>query len=126
MNYKGKAQLTMIIDSPAELEAEGDRIFSQHVAWMEKSHYREGEKALLQYNVAKSPGDNGNIIFILTEVYETADGIDDHIEQAHADAHFEPFSKWREHARLPSYEMRRSFTLCGKGFACRGAAHKPI
>jgi quinol monooxygenase YgiN len=96
VNTTGKAQLTMIIDSPAELEAEGDRIFKQHEAWMEKSHYRQGEKALLQYNVAKSPGNNGNVIFVLTEVYETSAGIEDHIKQAHADAHFEPFSKWRE------------------------------
>ena len=100
MNYTGKAQLTIIIDSPAELEAEGDRIFKQHAAWMEKSHYREGEKALLQYNVAKIPGDNGNVIFVLTEVYETVAGIDDHIEQAHEDEHFEPFSKWQEQCKV--------------------------
>lgn len=100
MIYTGKVQLSMIIDSPAELEAEGDRIFNMHAAWMEKTHYREGEKALLQYNVAKSPGDNGNVIFVLTEVYESVAGVDDHIEQAHADDHFEAFSKWRAQCKV--------------------------
>jgi quinol monooxygenase YgiN len=90
----------MIIDSPVELEAEGDRIFNKHAAWMEKTHYREGEKALLQYNVAKSSGDNGNIIVVLTEVYESVAGIDDHIEQAHNDDHFEAFSKWRARCKV--------------------------
>ena len=100
MNYTGKAQLTIVIDSPDELEAEGDRIFNMHAAWMEKSHYREGEKALLQYNVAKSPGSDGNVIYVLTEVYETVAGIDDHIEQAQGDAHHDALSKWMEQSNV--------------------------
>ena len=91
--YTGKTQLTIAVDSPAELEVEGDRIFKQHAAWMEKSHYREGDKALLQYNVAKSPGVDGNVIFLLTEVYETVAGKDNHIEQAQGDEHHDPFVK---------------------------------
>jgi hypothetical protein len=33
---------------------------------MEETHYREGEKALLQYTVAKGTDDDGNIHFIVT------------------------------------------------------------
>jgi hypothetical protein len=35
--------------------AEGDRIFKSHRAWMEATHYRDGEKALLSYNASKGP-----------------------------------------------------------------------
>jgi len=96
MNYKGKAQLTIVIDSPAELEAEGDRIFAMHEPWMKSSHYREGDKALLQYNVAKAPGENGRVFFIMTEVYETVAGIVDHVAQAQDDAHHDLLLKWWE------------------------------
>lgn len=80
MNHTGKAQLSLIIVAPAELEAEGDRIFNSHAEWMVRTHYREGEKALLQYNVAKRADDDGNIVFTLTEVYETVAGIESHHE----------------------------------------------
>ena len=100
MIYTGKAQFALIIDSPAELEAEGDRIFNMHAAWMEKTHYREGEKALLQYNVAKSPGNDGNVIFVLTEVYETVAGIEDHIEQAQGDEHHDALIKWMDQCNV--------------------------
>ena len=82
MNYTGKAQFSLTCVAPPDLETEGDRIFSLHVAWMEETHYREGEKALLQYTVAKRSDDDGNIIFVLTEVYETMAGVEDHYKQA--------------------------------------------
>jgi hypothetical protein len=63
---------------------------------MKKTHYRDGDKALLQYNVAKAQGENGNVIFIMTEVYETVAGIDDHIEQAQGDSHHDLLLKWWE------------------------------
>jgi quinol monooxygenase YgiN len=94
MNYRGKAQFSFTIVAPPELEAEGDRVFNLHAEWMEKTHYQEGDKALLQYNVAKSSDEGGNIIFILTEVYETVAGIDDHRKQAHEAMFFADFSKW--------------------------------
>ena len=94
MDYREKAQLTIVIKAPAELEAEGDRIFAMHGPWMQKTHYREGDKALLQYNVAKSRGEDGDVFFVLTEVYETPAGIDDHIAQAQDDAHHAPFVEW--------------------------------
>ena len=94
MNYKGKAQFSFTIVAPPELEAEGVRVFNLHAEWMEKTHYREGEKALLQYNVAKSTDSDGNSIFVLTEVYETVAGIEDHRKQAHEADFFADFSNW--------------------------------
>jgi hypothetical protein len=49
---------------------------------MEKTHHRDGEKALLQYNVTKSRDDDGNVIYVLAEVYATPAGIQDHVAQA--------------------------------------------
>ena len=54
---------------------------------MEKTHHKGGEKALLLYNLSKGPEmveekSTGNPIFVLTEVYETEAGIDDHFAQA--------------------------------------------
>lgn len=100
MIYTGKAQLTIVIESPAEYEAEGDRIFEMHEKWMAGSHYREGDKALLQYNVAKSRSDNGSVFFVMTEVYETAAGIEDHIAQAQDDEHHDLLLKWWEHCQV--------------------------
>ena len=100
MNYKGKAQLTIVIDSPAELEAEGDRILDMHEAWIRRTHYREGDKALLQYDIAKSRSENGNVIFVMTEVYETTAGIDDHIAQAQDDEHHDLLLKWWERCNV--------------------------
>lgn len=96
MDYRGKAQLTVVIKAPVELEAEGDRVFAMHGPWMAKTHYREGSKALLQYNVAKSHSENGEVFFVLTEVYETSAGIDDHIAQAQDDAHHDSFVEWMD------------------------------
>ncbi len=53
MTYHDKTQLTAIIIAPPDQAAEGDRLFKSHGAWMESTHYRSGEKALLSYNVSK-------------------------------------------------------------------------
>jgi len=55
---------------------------------MAQSHYREGEKALLRYNVVKGPelsnpwdpssDPTGNTCFVLMEVYESEAGVEDH------------------------------------------------
>jgi hypothetical protein len=55
MKYHDKTQLALIIIAPPDQVAEGDRIFKSHRAWMEATHYRDGEKALLSYNVSKGP-----------------------------------------------------------------------
>ena len=100
MNYTDNTQLTMTVVSPAKLEVEGDRIFRSHAKWMEETHYREGEKALLQYTIAKSLEEDGYVTFVLTEVYENAAGLEDHFArtddwEAHGD-----FLKWAEECKV--------------------------
>jgi hypothetical protein len=92
MAHKGKIQLLFVIVAPPDLAEEGDRLFRSHAPWMEATHHREGEKALLSYNVAKAPelsnpmdpssAPTGNTCFILSEIYETDAGVADHFQQA--------------------------------------------
>ena len=55
---------------------------------MEATHHRSGEKALLAYNVAQAPEldedeqATGKVVFVLTEIYESQAGVDDHMQQA--------------------------------------------
>ena len=74
-----------------DLVAEGDRLFASHAKWMRNTHARDGEKALLLYNLVKGPElsnpmdpsskPTGNTCFVLTEVYETPAGVADHWKQ---------------------------------------------
>lgn len=92
MSHKGKVQLIYVITAPADQEAEGDRLFRSHQAWMEKSHHRSGEQALLSYNVSKAPelsnpmdassAPTGKVCFVLNEIYESEAGVADHFQQA--------------------------------------------
>ena len=92
MSTVGKTQITIIFIAPPELVAEGDRIFQSHAAWMERTHHRDGELALLRYNIIKAPelenpldpgsAPTGNTMFVLDEMYETQAGLDDHWRQA--------------------------------------------
>ncbi len=92
MSHKGNYQLTIIFTAPPELVAEGDRIFKSHAAWMAATHHREGDKALLRYNLSKGPelsnpmdptsAPTGNTSFVLMEVYATKAGVADHWKQA--------------------------------------------
>ena len=52
MTYRDKIQLTLIIIAPPDQTAEGDRLFRSHGSWMEATHHRTEEKALLSYNVS--------------------------------------------------------------------------
>jgi hypothetical protein len=91
MTYHGKTQLIGIFIAPPDQVAEGDRIFKSHGAWMEASHHRTGEKALLSYNVSKGPelsnpadpnsAPTGNTCFLLSEIYESNAGVVDHFKQ---------------------------------------------
>ena len=103
MTYHDKIQLTAIIIAPPDQEAEGDRLFKSHGVWMEATHHRSGEKALLSYNVSKMKelsGDldsapTGNTCFVLTEIYESKAGVLDHIKQAHENwADHPAFGEW--------------------------------
>jgi hypothetical protein len=80
MILNGAVQLTMVYVASPDIEAEGDRVWKSHAKWMESTHYQEGEKALLQYIVAKGTDDDGNIHFVVTEVYKTEAGLQDHAE----------------------------------------------
>jgi hypothetical protein len=92
MAHHGKIQIMMLIVAPPDQVAEGDRLFASHGAFMEATHYRSGEKALLSYNVSKAPelsdpvdmnsAPTGNTCFVLNEIYEGKAGFVDHMEQS--------------------------------------------
>ena len=105
MAHHGKIQLTFVIVCPPDLVEEGDRLFQSHAPWMEATHHRDGDKALLSYSVSKAPelsnpmdtnsAPTGNVCFILTEVYETEAGVADHFQQAGASwADFPATGEW--------------------------------
>ena len=79
MSHLGKVHVTIVFKaSTPELVAEGDRIFASHAAFMEATHHREGDLALLSYDISKGPefnnmldpnsGPSGSTYFVLTEV----------------------------------------------------------
>ena len=111
MTYHDKIQLTLIIIAPADQVAEGDRLFKSHGAWMESTHHRSGEKALLSYNVSKGPeftnpmdlssAPTGNTCFVLTEIYESKAGVLDHFKQGTENwGDFPAFVKWMEKCKV--------------------------
>ncbi len=103
MSHKGKAQFTLLIVAPPDKEAEGDRFFAAHAKWMEATHPREGDKALLRYNVSKGTEDSGDVCFILTEVYETDAGITNHFQQwgkSFPEKERDNFGKWMSECKV--------------------------
>ena len=105
MAHTNKIQLMFVITASPEQVAEGDRIFASHAPWMESTHHRDGDKALLVYDVSKTPElsnpldptsePTGNTHFILAEVYESEAGIADHFEQAQSSwQDFSAFVEW--------------------------------
>ena len=55
MSHQGKIQITLMFTVGPDQVEEADRIFASHAEWMEQTHYRDGELALLSYSVAKAP-----------------------------------------------------------------------
>jgi len=107
MSHRGKIQLTYVMVAPPDAVEEGDRLFESHGPWMQSTHHRGGDKALLSYNVSKAPelsnpfdpssDPTGNTCFILTEIYETDAGVTDHFEQAMEDwQDFPALAEWLE------------------------------
>ncbi len=105
MSHEGKTQVTFIFTATPDQVAEGDRLFASHAAWMEQTHHREGELALLIYNVVKgselsnsldpSSSPTDNTCFVLSEVYETPAGLADHWKQgAESWGDFSSFVEW--------------------------------
>ena len=95
----------MFTVGPDQVE-EGDRIFAGHAKWMEETHHREGELALLSYDIAKGPElsnsldpssePTANTCFVLNEVYENPAGLTDHWKRASES--FEDFNAFVEWA----------------------------
>jgi hypothetical protein len=111
MAYHGKIRLTYVIVAPSDQVQEGDRIFRSHAPWMKATHHRDGDKALLSYDVSKAPelsnpmdqnsAPTGNTCFILTEIYQTEAGPADHFQQATASwQDFPALVKWLEKCKV--------------------------
>ena len=111
MKYHDKIQVAAIFIAPPDQAAEGDRLWKSHGAWMESTHYRSGEKALLSYNVSKAPelsdpldinsAPTGNMCFVLTEIYESKAGVVDHWEQTRGSwEDFPAALKWMEKCKV--------------------------
>jgi hypothetical protein len=105
MAQHGKIQLLFAITATPELVAEGDRLFHSHAPWIESTHHRTGDKALISYDVSKAPemvnpldpnaGLTGNTCYILNEIYESEAGVADHFAQAQASwKDFSAFVEW--------------------------------
>ena len=94
MANNGKIQLLITFIATPDKVAEVERLVASHGAWMKESHYREGPKALLAYNFSSGPElknpldpsseSTGNTCYVLNEIYESAEGIADHWQQAQA------------------------------------------
>ncbi|MFW6079158.1 MAG: hypothetical protein ACODAE_06025 [Gemmatimonadota bacterium] len=104
MANHGNIQHTLVIVAEPDQVAEGDRIFRSHAKWMESTHDRDGERALLSYNVSKGPhladpldldSATGGTCFVLSEVYASEAGVDDHLRQAMTGwEDFEALGRW--------------------------------
>lgn len=118
MAYKGKIQLLYVIVAPPDQVEEGDRIFRTHGPWMEATHHRDGEKALLSYNVSRAPelsdpldldsAPTGNTCFILSEIYDTEAGVADHGQQAQSSwQEFPDIVEWVKKCNVTGTPMAR-------------------
>jgi hypothetical protein len=110
MSYHDKIQLTFIIIAPPDQAEEGDRLFRSHGSWMQATHHRSGEKALLSYNVSKGPelsnpmdlnSATDNTCFVLSEIYESTAGVIDHLKQSNENwKDFQAFREWLEKCKV--------------------------
>jgi hypothetical protein len=92
MAQVGKAHLLITFVAPAAKVAEIDRLVASHGAWMAEAHQRSGPKALLSYSLSKGPelsnpldpasASSGSTRYVLSEIDESAAGIEDHWKQA--------------------------------------------
>lgn len=88
MSRKGKVMIAMQVIADAENTARGKALFESHAGFMAETHHREGELALLSYDVANGPEfvdplapeptPSGRTIFLMVETYESAAGVADH------------------------------------------------
>lgn len=88
MSQEGKTQVTFTFTVDPDQVEEADRIFASHARWMKATHHRDGELALLNYNVVKGPelsnaldpssSPTGKTCFVMSEVYENPAGLAEH------------------------------------------------
>lgn len=92
MATQGKTQLLITFVATPDKVPEIERLIDSHASWMEKTHHRDGPKAILSYNFAGGPElanpldpgsqPTGNTRYVLNEIYESPAGIEDHWAQA--------------------------------------------
>ena len=122
MSTIGKIQLTIIYIAPPEIVEEGERVFEKHAEWMERTHVRDGELALLRYNIIKSPEledpfnpssePTGNTMFVLDEMYETQAGLDEHWRMAR--------EEWEDVQMLVDWSAKCKAVTAHNGVAIQG------
>lgn len=107
----GKTQLIYVMLCPDEHAEEGKRLFASHGPWMEATHHREGPKALISYNVSYGPElsdlvdpdsePTGRTVFVLSEIYESPEGVEDHFAQANESwADYPAFMAWLDNCEV--------------------------
>ncbi len=92
MAKKGKTQLLITWVATPDKVAEMDRLVESHGSWMAKAHDSEGSNALLSYDLSKGPElenpldpsskSTGNTRYVLSEVYDSLAGIENHWRQS--------------------------------------------
>jgi hypothetical protein len=111
MARTGKTLLNFVIIAPPEAAEEGRRIFASHGPWMEATHPRGGDEALISYDVAIAPElsnpfdpasePTGRTCFVLTEVYESKAGVENHFSEAGSSwADFPALGAWLEKCEM--------------------------
>jgi len=111
MDYRGKIHLNLVFKADQADVAEGDRLFASHNNWMAKTHHRDGDKALLAYNVSKgddpsnsldpNSSPTGKTVYVLDEIYESPAGITDHWQQAMSSwEDFNAFIAWAQKCEI--------------------------
>jgi hypothetical protein len=111
MGHHGKVHLNLVFTVHPDQVAEGDRLFASHGPWMEESHPRSGELALLSYSVSKGPelsnpldpgsDPTGDTVYVLDEVYESEAAVANHWKLGSEGwADFGAFVAWAGGARV--------------------------
>lgn len=119
MANKDRIQHTLIIVAEPDQVPEGERIFRSHAEWMESTHDRDGDKALLSYNVSSGPdladpldpaSATGKTAFVLSEIYQTEEGVDDHLERAKSSwSEFPALGAWMQNCDVTAVRTARIF-----------------
>ena len=92
MANKGKTQLLITWVASPDKVSEMDRLVESHGSFMAKTHDRDGSNALLSYDLSKGPElenpldpsskSTGSTRYVLSEVYESPAGIENHWRQS--------------------------------------------